>query len=105
MKERKREMSIEKLVTAIAIMHNVIGLEKRRLYQFDNTDGVDQKLFVTLLPPEFRVGRSRAADRLVLNNNYNSMVHCLLQTLYSNVHNVSNEEVDQVPRCGDLLSS
>jgi len=98
-------MSIEKLVTAIAIMHNVIGLEKRRLYQFDNTDGVDQKLFVTLLPPEFRVGRSRAADRLVLNNNYNSMVHCLLQTLYSNVHNVSNEEVDQVPRCGDLLSS
>jgi hypothetical protein len=29
-KERKREMSIEKLVTAIAIMHNFIGLEKRR---------------------------------------------------------------------------
>jgi len=47
-KERKREMSIEKLVTAIAIMHNVIGLEKRRLYQFDNTDGVDQKLFLLL---------------------------------------------------------
>jgi hypothetical protein len=47
-KERKREMTIEKLVTAIAIVHNVIMLEKRRLYQFDNTDGIDQKLFLLL---------------------------------------------------------
>jgi hypothetical protein len=48
-KERKREMSIEKLVTAIAIMHNVIqGWKKGRLYQFDSTNGVDQKLFLLL---------------------------------------------------------